>query len=97
MDETDGRLHALFTTTDQKIKEFADFIKAVDNNNPILKQLKGNNSPVKEINPNVVKTIRDLSERGWGADEISKKPAKQFVPLKLKNYYPLKKLLTAVP
>lgn len=31
------------------------------------------------------------------ANEISKKPAKQFVPLKLKNYYPLKKLLTSVP
>ncbi len=31
------------------------------------------------------------------ADGISKKPAKQFIPLKLKNYYPLKKLLTSVP
>ena len=38
---TDNHLQELFTQTDKRMRQFADFIQAVDNNNPILKQVKG--------------------------------------------------------
>jgi chromosome segregation ATPase len=70
---TDTRLQELFTETDKKMKQFADFIQAVDDNNPILKQVKGNTPAAKNFNENVIRTVRDLSNRGWTSDEISKK------------------------
>ena len=73
MDETDDRLQGMYNDTDRKMKEFADFIKAVDKNNPILKQFNGDLSSAMSINENIIKTVRDLSEKGWAADEISKK------------------------
>ncbi len=70
---TDNHLQELFTETDKKMRQFADFIQAVDNNNPILKQVKGNPSAPKNINDNVIRTVRDLSNKGWTSDEISRK------------------------
>jgi len=70
---TDNRLQELFSETDKKMRQFADFIQAVDNNNPILKQVKGNPSGTKNINDNVIRTVRDLSSKGWTSDEISRK------------------------
>jgi uncharacterized protein YoxC len=70
---TDSHLQELFTETDRKMKQFADFIQAVDNNNPILKQVKGSSLAAKNINENVIHTVRDLSNKGWTSDEISKK------------------------
>ncbi len=70
---TDNRLQELFSETDKKMRQFADFIQAVDNNNPILKQVKGNPSGTKSINDNVIRTVRDLSNKGWTSDEISRK------------------------
>ncbi len=70
---TDNRLQELFSETDKKMRQFADFIQAVDNNNPILKQVKGNPSGPKNINDNVIRTVRDLSNKGWTSDEISRK------------------------
>ena len=70
---TDNRLQELFTQTDMKMRQFADFIQAVDNNNPILKQVKGNPSAPKNMNENVIRTVRELSDKGWSSDEISRK------------------------
>ncbi len=70
---TDNRLQELFTATDKKMRQFADFIQAVDNNNPILKQVKGGPSMPKNVTENVIRTVRDLSDKGWSSDEISRK------------------------
>ena len=70
---TDNRLQELFTETDKKMRQFADFIQAVDNNNPILKQVKGNAVTPKNVNDNVIRTVRELSNKGWTSDEISRK------------------------
>jgi len=70
---TDSHLQELFTETDRKMRQFADFIQAVDNNNPILKQVKGGPATPKNINDNVIRTVRDLSNKGWTSDEISRK------------------------
>ncbi|MBN1495789.1 MAG: hypothetical protein JXA07_03415 [Spirochaetes bacterium] len=73
INSTDNRLQELFTQTDIKMRQFADFIQAVDNNNPILKQVKGVSSAPKNVNENVIRTVRDLSNKGWSADQISRK------------------------
>lgn len=70
---TDSHLQELFSETDRKMRQFADFIQAVDNNNPILKQVKGGHASPKNINDNVIRTVRDLSNKGWTSDEISRK------------------------
>jgi len=70
---TDERLKNLFSKTDKKMREFADFIKAVDTNNPIVKQVNSNVTPGKNVNEHVIKTVRDLSDKGWEAEDIAKK------------------------
>lgn len=73
INSTDNRLQELFSETDRKMRQFADFIQAVDNNNPILKQVKGNAVAPKNLNENVIRTVRELSDKGWSSGEISKK------------------------
>lgn len=73
INSTDNRLQELFTQTDMKMRQFADFIQAVDNNNPILKQVKGGAAAPKNMNENVIKTVRELSNKGWSSDQISRK------------------------
>ncbi len=75
IDTTDNKLQEMFHQTDRKMKEFSDFIQAVDNNNPILKQVKGDikNMPGRNLNDNVVKTVRELSGKGWDPEAISRK------------------------
>jgi chromosome segregation ATPase len=70
---TDNHLQELFTQTDKRMRQFADFIQAVDNNNPILKQVKGTAGTHKNINDNVIRTVRELSDKGLSSDEISRK------------------------
>ncbi|OHD63746.1 MAG: hypothetical protein A2176_14510 [Spirochaetes bacterium RBG_13_51_14] len=70
---TDNRLQELFIETDKKMRQFADFIQAVDHNNPIMKQVKGSAVAPKNINENVLRTVRELSDKGWTSDEISRK------------------------
>ncbi|MFA5519839.1 MAG: hypothetical protein WDA74_11350 [Spirochaetota bacterium] len=75
IDLTDGRLQQMYQETDLKMKEFSDFIQAVDNNNPILKQVRSDikGLPGKNLNDTVVKTVRELSNKGWNPESISKK------------------------
>ena len=75
IDLTDNRLQDMFHQTDMKMREFSDFIQAVDNNNPILKQVKGDIKamPGKNLSDNIVKTVRELSNKGWDPEAISKK------------------------
>jgi len=75
IDLTDNRLQEMFHQTDMKMREFSDFIQAVDNNNPILKQVKGDikTMPGKNLSDNIVKTVRELSNKGWDPGAISKK------------------------
>ncbi len=75
IDLTDNRLQSMFHQTDMKMREFSDFIQAVDNNNPILKQVKGDVKmmPGKNLSDNIVKTVRELSTKGWDPEAISKK------------------------
>jgi DNA repair exonuclease SbcCD ATPase subunit len=73
VDQTDDRLQKMYQETDKKMKQFADFIQVVDNNNPILKQVNKDIDTNKNLNDNVIKTVRDLSSKGWSSDEISRK------------------------
>jgi len=73
IDDTDSRLQVMYSRTDEKMREFSDFIQAVDTNNPILKQVKNDIPPGKNINENIIKTVRDLSDRGWAPDDIASK------------------------
>lgn len=76
IDMTDSRLQDMFTRTDRKMKEFSDFIQAVDNNNPILKQVKADvraSIPGRNLNDNIINTVRELSGKGWEPEAISKK------------------------
>lgn len=75
IDQTDNKLQEMFHQTDMKMREFSDFIQAVDNNNPILKQVKSDITmmPAKNLNDNIVKTVRELSDKGWDPEAISKK------------------------
>jgi DNA repair exonuclease SbcCD ATPase subunit len=77
IDRTDNKLQDMFHQTDMKMREFSDFIQAVDKNNPILKQVKGDIDikmmPAKNLSENIVKTVRELSKKGWGPEAISKK------------------------
>ena len=75
IDLTDNKLQDMFHQTDMKMREFSDFIQAVDKNNPILKQVKGDIKmmPAKNLSENLVKTVRELSKKGWDPEAISKK------------------------
>lgn len=73
INDTDNRLQDLFSQTDQKMRQFADFIQAVDAGVPIMKQVKGNATAVKNINENLIRTVRELSGKGWTSEEISRK------------------------
>ena len=75
IDSTDNKLQEMFYQTDMKIREFSDFIQAVDKNNPISKQVKGDIKmmPAKNLSENIVKTVRELSKKGWAPEDISKK------------------------
>lgn len=75
IDHTDNRLQEMFHQTDMKMREFSDFIQAVDNNNPILKQVKSDikTMPGKNMSDSIVKTVRELSSKGWEPEAISKK------------------------
>jgi chromosome segregation ATPase len=72
INDTDNRLQGMFNETDRKMKQFADFIQAVDSN-PIAKQIKGEMAAVRNVNENMINTIRELSSKGWSSDEIAKK------------------------
>jgi len=75
IDLTDNKLQDMFHQTDMKMREFSDFIQAVDKNNPILKQVKSDIKmvPAKNLSENIVKTVRELSKKGWDPEAISKK------------------------
>lgn len=73
IDHTDMQLKEMFTQTDLKMKQFADFLHAVESSSPIAKQLKADLLPGKNINEGIIKTVRELSNKGWSSGEISKK------------------------
>lgn len=73
VDETDYRLQEMYSETDKKMKQFVDFIQAVDRGNPISRQVNSEAPLAKNMNKNIIKTVRELSDKGWGPDEISKK------------------------
>jgi chromosome segregation ATPase len=73
IEETDSKLQNMFTRTDEKMKEFADFIQSVDANSIISKQVKKEQTPGKNINEHLIKTVRELSSRGWTPDAIARK------------------------
>ena len=72
INETDNKLQDMFIETDRKMKQFADFIQAVDSN-PIAKQFKSDISAARNINDSMINTIRELSSKGWSSDEIARK------------------------
>ena len=75
IDDTDNKLQDMFHQTDMKMREFSEYIQTVDKNNPILKQVKSDIKmmPAKNLSENIVKTVRELSQKGWGPEAISKK------------------------
>ncbi len=73
IDSTDSRLKDMFSQTDRKMKQFADFLQAVESSNPISRQMKSDLPPGKNLNDGVIKTVRELSSRGWSSNDIAKK------------------------
>ncbi len=73
LNTTDDRLQEMFQETDLKMKQFADFIRAVDKNSPITKEVKGDLALDKNITDGMIKTIRELSNKGWEAPQIAAK------------------------
>jgi len=73
VDETDSRLKTMFTETDRKMRQLADFLHAVESAGPIAKQMKGELPIDKSINEGMVRTVRELSRKGWSSNEIAKK------------------------
>ncbi len=73
VDETDSRLQTMFNETDRKMQQLADFIQTVENNNPIMKEIKSDLSVGKNVSEGIIKTVRELSKKGWSSNEISKK------------------------
>ena len=73
IDSTDIRLKEMFTQTDHKMKQFADFLQAVESSNPIVRQLKGDMPLGKNLNEGAIKAVRELSGKGWSSSEIAKK------------------------
>ena len=39
----------------------------------IIKQVKAGSVPGKNINDNIIKTVRELSDKGWAPTDISRK------------------------
>jgi chromosome segregation ATPase len=72
VDKTDSRLKTMYDETDKKMKQFADFIQAVETNSPIARQIKGDIPTGKNLNENTVKMVRELSGKGWSPAQISK-------------------------
>lgn len=73
IDETDTRLKDMYDQTDRKMRQFSDFIQSMGSNGPITKQMKKDIQLDRNINDSVIKTVRELSTKGWSADEISGK------------------------
>ncbi len=74
IDRSDSKLQEMYNATDQKMRELSDFIQAVDNNSPIVKQVKGNGGlSGKNLNDSMVRTVRELSDKGWDPEAISRK------------------------
>jgi chromosome segregation ATPase len=73
IETTDTRLQEMYSLTDKKMREFADFIQTVDSNSPISKQVKQGVMPGRNLSEVMIKTIRELSNKGWDAPEISRK------------------------
>ena len=51
----------------------ADLLQSVENSNPIAREFKSGNALNKNVNERVIKTVRELSDKGWTSDEISRK------------------------
>jgi chromosome segregation ATPase len=73
IDDTDDRLKRMFDETDKKIKQFADILHSVEENNLISRQIKADYNLGKNINEGMIKAVRELSNKGWTSDEISQK------------------------
>lgn len=73
VDDTDSRLQDIIHETDKRMKQFADFIQVVDKNNPIIKQVNRDITAQKNLNKGQVSSIRDLYNKGWTPEDISKK------------------------
>ena len=73
IDDTDDRLKKMFDETDKKIKQFADILHSVEENNLISRQIKADYNLGKNINEGMIKAVRELSNKGWKSDEISQK------------------------
>jgi len=73
IDETDVKLQNMFVRTDEKMREFVEFIQAVDTGSPIVKQVNKEMAPGKNMNEHLIRTVRELSGKGWSADAIAKK------------------------
>jgi DNA repair exonuclease SbcCD ATPase subunit len=73
VDDSDNRLQDIIHETDKRMKQFADFIQVVDKNNPIIKQVNREITAQKNLNKGQVSSIRDLYNKGWTPEDISKK------------------------
>ena len=72
IDETDERLQKMYMQANEKMKEFATFIQAVPDS-LISKQINNEAPSVKNINENLIKTVRELSDMGWEANDIARR------------------------
>ncbi|HPW52136.1 MAG TPA: hypothetical protein PKV85_07230, partial [Spirochaetota bacterium] len=73
IDQTDNRLKEMYDKTDKKMKQFSDFIQSMGSSGVISKQMKKDSSVDKNINENVIRTVRELSSKGWDSTDISSK------------------------
>ncbi|MBN2771301.1 MAG: hypothetical protein JXR90_11455 [Spirochaetes bacterium] len=74
IDSTDSRLQEMFKETDKRMQQFSEFLQTVEPDNLITKQMRGDFIPgSKSINDGMVRTVRELSNKGWTAIDISKK------------------------
>jgi hypothetical protein len=75
IEDTDTRLQNMFMETDEKMRQFSDFLHSIEGASPITKQVREGSVPAagKKVNDTLVKTVRELSQRGWSPDEISNK------------------------
>ena len=72
IDETDERLQKMYTQANEKMKEFATFIQAVPDS-LISKQVNNGVPSGKNINENLIKTVRELSDMGWEPNDIARR------------------------
>jgi chromosome segregation ATPase len=73
IDDTDSRLQKMCNKADEKMREFATFIQSVDSDSLISKQVNRDAPAGKNINEHLIKTVRELSDKGWEPDDIAKK------------------------